>query len=236
MKHVPAPGQTRTNYRKQADEIMSSLSAQGVRKRLLLHVCCAPCSSACLELLTVYFDVTVLFYNPNITEEDEYRRRLEEEKRLIGAFNEKIARALPLGAPDERTDVPDGGRTPIAIIDGRYDPEVFLEASKGLEDAPEGGARCMKCFALRLDEAARVAALGDGQGPFDFFTTTLTISPLKNADALNGIGQEAARKAGSVFLPSDFKKKNGFLRSTLLSEQYDLYRQDYCGCVYSMLY
>ena len=93
MKHVPAPGQTRTNYRKQADEIMSSLSAQGVRKRLLLHVCCAPCSSACLELLTVYFDVTVLFYNPNITEEDEYRRRLEEEKRLIGAFNEKIARA-----------------------------------------------------------------------------------------------------------------------------------------------
>ena len=215
---------------------MSSLSAQGVRKRLLLHVCCAPCSSACLELLTVYFDVTVLFYNPNITEEAEYTRRLEEEKRLIAAFNANIARNLPLGQKDARVNVPEGNRTPIAIIEGRYDPESFLEAARGLEDAPEGAERCEKCFTLRLSEAARVAARGDENGPFDYFTTTLTISPLKNADVLNAIGQEAAREAGSVFLPSDFKKKNGFLRSTLLSEQYDLYRQDYCGCVYSMLY
>ena len=212
---------------------MSSLSAQGVRKRLLLHVCCAPCSSACLELLTLAFDVTVLFYNPNITEEAEYRRRLEEEKRLIGAFNERIALGQPLGEPDPRVNVPEGDRTPIAVIEGTYDPERFLEAAKGLESAPEGGARCMKCFALRLREAARIAA-GDGtDSPFDYFTTTLTISPLKNADALNRIGQEAAREAGTVFLPSDFKKRNGFLRSTLLSEQYGLYRQDYCGCVYS---
>ena len=215
---------------------MSSLSAQGVRKRLLLHVCCAPCSSACLELLTVFFDVTVLFYNPNITEETEYTRRLEEEKRLIAAFNANIAKNLPLGREDVRVNVPEGKRTPIAVIEGRYDPEAFLEAAKGLEDAPEGAERCEKCFTLRLSEAARVAAQGDANGPFDFFTTTLTISPLKNADVLNAIGQEAARKAGTVFLPSDFKKKNGFLRSTQLSEQYDLYRQDYCGCVYSMLY
>ena len=160
----------------------------------------------------------------------------EEEKRLIAAFNANIARNLPLGREDARVNVPEGNRTPIAIIEGRYDPESFLEAARGLEDAPEGAERCEKCFTLRLSEAARVAARGDENGPFDYFTTTLTISPLKNADVLNAIGQEAAREAGSVFLPSDFKKKNGFLRSTLLSEQYDLYRQDYCGCVYSMLY
>lgn len=199
------------NYRRQMDEIVARLQAEGRRPRLLLHACCAPCSTYCLELLTQFFDVTVLFYNPNITEAEEYRKRLEEEQRLIEIFNRKL------------TD------TSIEISESRYDPEAFFAMAKGLEKEPEGGERCRKCFTLRLNEAARVAAAQS----FDFFTTTLTISPLKNADVLNEIGQAAGEACGVAFLPSDFKKKNGFLRSTQLSEELDLYRQDYCGCVYS---
>ena len=199
------------NYRRQMDEIVARLQAEGRRPRLLLHACCAPCSTYCLELLTQFFDVTVLFYNPNITEAEEYRKRLEEEQRLIEIFNRKL------------TD------TAIEISESRYDPETFFAMAKGLEKEPEGGERCRQCFTLRLNEAARVAAAQS----FDFFTTTLTISPLKNADVLNEIGQAAGEACGVPFLPSDFKKKNGFLRSTQLSEELDLYRQDYCGCVYS---
>ena len=255
------------NYRRQMDEIVAGLEKEGARKRLLLHACCAPCSTSCLELLTRFFDVTVLFYNPNITEEAEYRRRLEEEKRLIGIFNDALLRTGP-GADDCGTHrgaeglspgetqaavLPDK-RTAIQILESRYDPEAFFAVAKGYESAPEGGERCRRCFTLRLEEAARVAASGcvspeapahggvgtsDATGnteslrPFDFFTTTLTISPLKNADLLNEIGQAAGAAYGVPFLPSDFKKKDGFLRSIQLSEQFDLYRQDYCGCIYS---
>lgn len=212
VKAVEVKGsRQKPNYRRQMDEIVAGLEKEGVRKRLLLHACCAPCSTSCLELLTRFFDVTVLFYNPNITEEAEYRKRLEEEKRLIGLFNDALL------------------RTPIQILESRYDPEAFFAVAKGYESAPEGGERCRRCFTLRLEEAARVAATT----PFDFFTTTLTISPLKNADLLNEIGQAAGAAYGVPFLPSDFKKKDGFLRSIQLSEQFDLYRQDYCGCIYS---
>ena len=193
------------------DDIVARMQEAGGRRRLLLHACCAPCSSACLELLVQFFDVTVLFYNPNITEAAEYTRRLEEEKRLIAWFNEKVQ------------------HTQIAIRDVRYDPETFLAAVKGLEQEPEGGRRCRACFTLRLNEAAAQAA----EGGFDCFTTTLTISPLKNADLLNDIGKQAAEVHGVMFLPSDFKKKNGYQRSIELSKECSLYRQDYCGCVFS---
>lgn len=220
------------NYKKQMDEIVAQMRAAGVRKRLLLHACCAPCSSACLELLTLIFDVTVLFYNPNITEDQEYRRRLEEEKRLIGILNERIA-ANEAFADDAKGILGDTDlrRTKINILEARYDPESFFAIAKGYENAPEGGDRCRRCFTLRLNEAARVAA--DPARPFDYFTTTLTISPLKKADLLNEIGRAAAARHGVAFLPSDFKKGNGYLRSIQLSEEYNLYRQDYCGCVYS---
>ena len=196
------------NYQKQLDEALSRIEQTGRTPRLLLHVCCAPCSSYVLEYLTRYFDVTVFFYNPNIAPETEYVRRLEEEKRLI--------REMPLPRPVQITEAP-------------YDPERFYEAAKGLEEAPEGGARCEACFRLRLSEAARKAA----ELQADFFTTTLTISPLKNAELLNRIGREAGENAGVPWLSSDFKKKNGFKRSIELSAAYGLYRQDYCGCVFS---
>lgn len=241
------------------DEIVARMKEDGERKRLLLHACCAPCSTYCLELLTQFFDVTVFFYNPNITESDEYARRLEEEKRLIAYFNARLVDGADMahddannggganvdgaGMADDDAKTGDiayaaiGNVAPIRILESRYDPERFFDISKGYEDAPEGGERCRRCFTLRLNEAARVAA---GYNPlvstgacFDYFTTTLTISPLKNADLLNQIGAEAGATYGVPFLPSDFKKKNGFLRSTELTKELHLYRQDYCGCVYS---
>ena len=190
------------------EETIARLQEAGERKRLLLHACCAPCSTYCLETLVPHFDVTVLFYNPNITETEEYEKRLAEEKRLIAIFNDRYR---------------------VRILEARHDPEAFFAVARGLEKEPEGGERCRRCFTLRLNEAARVAKDAD----FDFFTTTLTISPLKNADMLNEAGQQAAGRYGVPFLPSDFKKKNGFRRSVELSEAYGLYRQDYCGCVYS---
>lgn len=221
------------------EDIIARFAKDGGRRRLLLHACCAPCSTACLDVLTRYFDVTVLFYNPNITEEDEYAKRLAEEKRLIGLLNEEIRKEREEADAEDRS----GLRTEIGILDARYDPASFLAAAKGLESAPEGGERCKKCFTLRLSEAARVARTGEvagafGQGavetePFDCFTTTLTLSPLKNADLLNEIGEAAAVREGVMFLPSDFKKRDGYLRSIEMSKTYDLYRQDYCGCIYS---
>ena len=177
----------------------------------MLHACCAPCSSYCLEYLREAFALTVFFYNPNLTEQEEYRRRVEEEKRLIALMNGQE------------------GSSQIEILEGRYEPERFLEAAKGLETCKEGGERCVRCFALRLGETARVAA----EGGFDFFTTSLTISPLKNSALLNRIGAQEGERYGVRFLPSDFKKNNGYLRSTQLSRLYGLYRQNYCGCIYS---
>ena len=201
----------RINYQKQLEEVLKRMKEEGKRKRLLLHACCAPCSSYCLEYLREAFALTVFFYNPNLTEQEEYRRRVEEEKRLIDLMNGQ------------------GGSSQIEILEGRYEPERFLEAAKGLETCKEGGERCVRCFALRLGETARVAA----EGGFDFFTTSLTISPLKNSALLNRIGAQEGERYGVRFLPSDFKKNNGYLRSTQLSREYGLYRQNYCGCIYS---
>lgn len=200
------------NFQKELDKILENMVKNGQEgSRLLLHSCCAPCSSYCLEYLSKYFEITVFYYNPNITLEPEYRHRVEEQKRLIAAYNEE------------------GVRFPISVIEGDYEPAVFLEAVKGLEKEPEGGARCEKCFRLRLQKTAELAK----KEGVDYFTTTLTISPLKNAPLLNAIGEEMAKEVGVSWLPTDFKKKNGYKRSVELSAQYDLYRQDYCGCAFS---
>ena len=190
------------NYQKELDKIIEKIQKEGRRPSLLLHSCCAPCSSYCMEYLTQYFDITVYYYNPNITDEEEYRLRVEEQQRLIREF------------------------PGIKFEEGPYDPESFFAIAKGLEMVPEGGERCFRCYELRLKQAVEAAKLGG----YDYVTTTLTISPLKNSKKLNEIGQQLA---GENWLPSDFKKKNGYKRSVELSAQYDLYRQNYCGCVYS---
>lgn len=199
------------NYQIELEKILKKPETKG--KTLFLHSCCAPCSSYCLEYLRQFFRVTVFFYNPNITEEEEYRKRVEEQKRLIRQLNEEGGE----------------GVFPIDFREGRYDPAEFYAIAKGLEKCPEGGERCFGCYELRLREAA---AFGK-QGGYDYFTTTLTISPMKNAAKLNEIGQRVAQEYGIGHLPSDFKKKNGYRRSVELSQQYELYRQDYCGCIYS---
>ncbi|MBR5596885.1 MAG: epoxyqueuosine reductase QueH [Lachnospiraceae bacterium] len=201
--------QNKRNYQKEMEKTIEGL--QGNRKSLLLHSCCAPCSSAVLEKLQEIFDVTVFFYNPNISENEEYRKRVEEQKRLIETFNQQMP------------------AFPIKMIEGDYEPQEFYNIAKGWEKCPEGGERCFRCFALRLEKTAWLAK----EGNYDFFTTTLTISPLKNAAKLNEIGEEMARKYKTVFLPSDFKKKEGYKRSIELSKIYDLYRQNFCGCVFS---
>ena len=197
------------NYQKEMEKIIQGLDGQ--RKSLLLHSCCAPCSSAVLEKLQEIFEITVFYYNPNISEDSEYRKRVEEQKRLIDAFNQKKPEC------------------PIQIIDGDYELERFYEIAKGLETCPEGGERCFRCYALRLEKTAQLAK----EGGYDYFTTTLTISPLKNAAKLNEIGEEMASKYETAFLPSDFKKKEGYKRSIELSKEYDLYRQNFCGCAFS---
>ena len=176
--------------------------------KLLLHACCGPCSSTCLERLGNFFDISILYYNPNISDKREYDKRVCEIKKFINSFKTKY---------------------PIKLIEGRYEPMEFFEIAKGLENEPERGERCYKCYNLRLEETAKVA---DELG-FDFFATTLTLSPYKKADRLNEIGSCLDKKYYSTYIYSDFKKKNGYKRSIELSYQYDMYRQDYCGCVYS---
>ena len=193
------------NYAREMDGVLQSLG--GSRPRLLLHACCGPCSSAVLEQLCQYFDITILYYNPNIWPAAEYRRREEELERFVAA-------AHPLG---------------VTVVEDRYDPEEFYAAARGLEAEPERGARCTACYRLRMRRAAAYAAANG----FDWFATTLSISPHKDAERINRIGQELAAEYGVPHLPSDFKKKNGYLRSLQLSAEYGLYRQDYCGCVYS---
>ena len=197
------------NYQRELDQLLAQLTTV---PRLLLHSCCAPCSSSVLEYLRRYFEITVFYYNPNISMEAEYQKRVEEQKRLINAYNQ----------------LPDSGY-PIAVIEGDYEPEVFYVAAKGLEQCPEGGERCFACYELRL---GKTAALAKKQA-YDYFATTLTISPLKNAAKLNEIGERLAERYQISWLPSDFKKKNGYKRSIELSAEYGLYRQNYCGCVYS---
>ena len=195
------------NYQKQMDAVVATLP-QGERPRLLLQSCCGPCSSYVLEALTPYFRVTVLYYNPNIQPRAEYDLRLENQRKIIAA--------LPT-------------RSEVDILECDYDGEKYDAAVKGLESEPEGGARCTVCFRLRLEETAkRAAELG-----YDWFCTTLTVSPHKDAERLNQIGKALGERYGVPFLPSDFKKREGYKRSIQLSKEYDLYRQDYCGCLYS---
>lgn len=195
------------NYQKELEKVIEKIPQ---RQTLLLHSCCAPCSSYVLEYLSDYFKITVFYYNPNITDVQEYSHRVAEQKRLIAEMPTKY---------------------PVSFIEGEYQPDLFWQIAKGMEDCVEGGERCKKCYELRLQRTAELAK----EKGFDFFTTTLTISPLKPADALNKIGQSLAEEYGISWLPSDFKKKNGFKRSTELSEIYGLYRQNYCGCEISRL-
>lgn len=197
------------NYQKELEKLLVKLEKEKKIPRLLLHSCCAPCSSYVLEYLSKHFKITVFYYNPNIFPESEYTKRILEQQTLIEEMEMKY---------------------PVSFIAGNYDKEKFYEMARGLEHLKEGKERCFKCYALRLEEAARLAK----EGEFDYFTTTLSISPMKNAEKLNEIGNALGREYGVEYLQSDFKKKNGYKRSIELSKEYGLYRQDYCGCVYSM--
>ncbi len=198
----------KVNYQKKLEEVIAREQKAGKVPTLLLHSCCAPCSSYVLEYLSQFFKITVLYYNPNISPETEYRAREEEQKRLISELPTKY---------------------PVTFLAGTYVPELFYEAVKGMEQCPEGGDRCTVCYEMRLREAAVAAEAGG----FDYFTTTLSISPLKDAKRLNEIGERLGAEYGRTYLYSDFKKKNGYKRSVELSAEYGLYRQDYCGCVFS---
>lgn len=209
-------GSNTINYQKELDRLIEKLAAENKIPRLFLHSCCAPCSSYVLEYLREFFRITVFYYNPNISMENEYLKRAAEQKRLIAEYNRLIKDGQAKGFE-------------IGVVDGEYAPQEFYDIAKGLEQCPEGGERCFRCYELRLRETARRAAAGG----FDYFATTLTISPLKNAQKLNEIGKRLSEEYNISWLPSDFKKKNGYKRSIELSAEYGLYRQNYCGCVYS---
>ena len=196
------------NYQKELDRLIGQIQKENKVPSLFLHSCCAPCSSYVLEYLSKYFDITVFYYNPNIYPEEEYRKRVQEITRLVNSMEFEH---------------------PVKLIEGRYDPQEFFRMAEGLEDIPEGGERCFRCYRQRMEEAAKLAK----EGGYDYFTTTLSISPLKNAARINEIGEELAEIYHVTHLPSDFKKKNGYKRSIELSHEYDLYRQNYCGCIYS---
>ena len=193
------------NYHKLCLEILNNLQ---YKPKLLLHSCCGPCSSHVITFLSQYFKIDVLYYNPNIYPPEEFKFRSDEQERFIREFKTEH---------------------PVSFVEGAYDSDRFYEMAKDLEDEPERGARCIKCYRLRLEETARYAAYNG----FDFFTTTLSISPHKDAQALNEIGGELAGACGVRYLYSDFKKKDGYLRSTKLAAEYGMYRQDYCGCEFS---
>ncbi len=199
------------NYQKELDKILIGLEEENMTskpKRLLLHSCCAPCSSYVLEYLANYLEITIFYYNPNIFPKEEFHSRADEQEKLIDQLTTKY---------------------PITFVKGDYNSKDFYHAVAGLEDEKEGGERCFVCYDLRLREAAKMAK----EEGFDFFTTTLSISPLKNAGKLNEIGEKLSNEYGVSYLFSDFKKKSGYQRSVELSSQYGLYRQDYCGCVFS---
>ena len=198
-------GKININYNLECEKILNSLDLNK-KKTLLLHSCCAPCSSAVLERITKYFKITILFYNPNITDYSEYLKRKDELKRLIKEVGYDIE-----------------------VMDCDYDKEKFISMALGLEDKKEGDIRCYKCYKLRLEKTALMAK----ENNFDYFTTTLSISPYKNSKWLNEIGKELSDKYKVNYLYADFKKKNGYKRSIELSNIYHLYRQDYCGCIYS---
>ena len=196
------------NYQIILNKTIENIKKDNICPSLLLHSCCAPCSSYVLEYLSEYFNITIFYYNPNISPEEEFFKRVNEQKRLI---NE-----IPL-------------KHEVKFIEGTYEPNRFFELAKGMEALPEGGERCFKCYRLRLEETAKLAK----ENGFNYFTTTLSISPHKNAQVLNAIGAELSEKYNINYLFSDFKKRNGYKRSCELSETYGLYRQNYCGCIYS---
>ena len=198
------------NYQKELEKVLIQIQNRDKTPTLLLHSCCAPCSSYVIEYLSNYFYITVFYYNPNISPEAEYRFRSSEQKRLISSMDTKY---------------------PVLFAEEEYDSRQFFTAVKGLENEPEGGKRCEKCFELRLQRTVQKAL----QENFDYFTTTLTISPLKNAPLLNTIGISLGEKYNINWLPCDFKKKGGYKRSIELSKEYGLYRQNYCGCVFSKM-
>lgn len=194
------------NYQKELDKIIENL---GVKvPKLFLHSCCAPCSSYTLEYLSQYFDITVFYYNPNISPKEEFDKRYFEQEKLINS--------LP-------------AKNKISLVCGDYNYDDFLAIAKGLENVPEGGERCFKCYEMRLEKTAKLAK----EMGFDYFCTTLSISPLKNSQKINEIGKKIAQKYDINWLPSDFKKREGYKRSIELSKEYNLYRQNFCGCVYS---
>lgn len=195
------------NYQKELEKIIDRHEKAGERPTLLLHSCCAPCSSYVLEYLNRYFQITLFYYNPNITEEEEYKKRIVEVKRLVNEM----------------------GLSGIEVLEGEYEPELFFDMAKKWPGEKEGGKRCYDCYEMRLQKTAQEAKKGN----FDYFTTTLSISPHKNALWLNELSEKAAKETGTTALPADFKKKNGYKRSIELSGQYHLYRQDYCGCIFS---
>lgn len=196
------------NYNKEMENILESLKKENKIPKLLLHSCCAPCSSHVISVLTDYFDITILYYNPNIEPFEEYEKRKQEEIRFIEQYPNK---------------------NKLDIIDCDYDNILFKKMSEGLENEPERGARCIKCYYLRLDKTASMAS----ELNYDYFATTLTVSPLKNSEKLNTIGKFLETKYNIKYLVSDFKKKEGYKHSIELAKEYDLYRQDYCGCIYS---
>ncbi len=207
------------NYQHILDQTIEELQKNGELKTLLLHSCCAPCSSYCLTYLAKFFQIVVFYYNPNITKEEEYRKRVEEQKRLIKELNQMDGGSAPELSGMHR----------IGFVEGAYEPERFYEMAEGLEHAKEGGERCFLCYELRQRMAARYAK----EHGFDFFSTTLSVSPHKNADKLNEIGLRISEEYGIRYLVSDFKKKGGYQKSIELSREYHLYRQNYCGCEYS---
>ena len=196
------------NYQKMLEETIAKNQHEERVPSLLLHSCCAPCSSYCLEYLSQYFKITVFYYNPNIAPEGEFQKRLAEQRRLI-AHQPAVH--------------------PVQLIAGDYEPAAFAAVAKGYEDCPEGGARCMRCYRQRLEKTAVLAK----EMGFDYFCTTLSISPLKDAQKINAIGQSVGEQYGVAWLPSDFKKQERYKRSIALSREYGLYRQNFCGCVYS---
>lgn len=196
------------NFAKEMEKLVEKHVQRGERPRLLLHVCCSPCLSGVLEYAARFFETSLLYYNPNIAPREEYEKRLKEVERLVAE--------MPL-------------ESEVEILPCAYGNEAFEAMAQGLRDAPEGGARCMACFRLRLSYTAKLAK----ERGFDYFTTTLSISPLKNAQALNAIGEELGEEYGVAHLPSDFKKRDGYKRSIERSKEYGLYRQNYCGCIYS---
>lgn len=196
------------NYQKELDKITQEIAKSQKAPTLLLHSCCAPCSSYTLEYLSQFFEITVFYFNPNISPSEEFEKRFAEQKRLIESMSFENS---------------------VGLIKGEYDYNQFLQVAKGLEQVREGGARCFKCYRLRLEKTAQLAK----DNGFDYFCTTLSISPLKNSQKINEIGFDIAEKYGVKWLPSDFKKREGYKRSIELSNEYNLYRQNFCGCVFS---